>query len=406
MHYQVVIKLLALVAHTSFVVYLLFFVMWDKSCTIGSIQMAEDFVDNQVWKLDDIPLYAMPITDAMDGTSYVRDSPSLQEATVYNPDPRCATEESVSDALNCVDTGLFAFVRYALPKSTSLVLASSLNLFYIILVFEWISTSFAVFYLMNPHDTLNTKRVLVVWNLILMLATVTLSSTSEWNIPANNVMVGLVSLAVTIFVQMFVDRIAPAVDRKSDDKSRQQDESVSGHYSIIIRYCEYAITAPLLMMGTIAVCTTYAPIWALQVAFVGTMLCNVMGIFAHAIFDANPVAAGIFQQAAWFYFASAWTFFIHVVTSLSPDTPSFVISLLLLLPIFYSCFGIAGSTLHAYLRYRELVPANVIDQAHYRDAAFRITGTIFDLLSVVVKLAISLTVVTGGSFGPGSNCDR
>jgi hypothetical protein len=371
---RIALQSIPLCAHFALVIYILAQIMWDSSSRIGTSTMAQAFVDDNP---SESPLYAVHTTNQTLRTSYQHSSWRLDY---------CVETHNSSYVLQCVDTGLFDIVRYDLPSST-LVLGASLNVFYIILVFEWISTGFALFYIAPPHKNATTHnivaRITASWNILLVILTAILYTTDSWDVPANNCVFGIGSLLVASAIQMGLGALGLE----------------NSTYRLVSRYCEYAITAPLLILGTMAVITISAPIWVLQVAYTGMLFCNLSGIASTlCIYDKSRASSDL-QLASWFYFVSSWTFFIdRVQNSGFQDAPDFVQVIIVALPVFYGTFGFVGTTYHWAIRLATLKNDDKKKQTSYTTIAC----VAFDILSVVVKIMIAITVITGGSYGPGS----
>jgi hypothetical protein len=373
---KIALQSVPLCAHFALVVYILAQIMWDSTSRIGTSAMAQAFVDDNP---SESPLYLVHTTNQSLRTSYQRSSWRLDH---------CVETHNSSYLLQCVDTGLFDVVRYDLPSS-SLVLGSSLNVFYIILVFEWISTGFALFYIAPASGTLHDRiaRIVASWNIILVILTAILYTTDSWNVPANNCIFGIGSLLVASAIQMIIGVLGLG----------------EFTYRLVSRYCEYAITAPLLMLGTMSVITISAPIWVLQVAYTGMLFCNLSGIASTLCINYESRASSDLQLASWFYFVSSWTFFIdRVQNSGFQDAPDFVQLIVVALPVFYGTFGFVGTTYHWAIRLSTLGNENELVNTKAQARYTTIACVAFDILSVVVKIMIAITVITGGSYGPGS----
>jgi hypothetical protein len=106
----------------------------------------------------------------------------------------------------CDITGQQATVDISTNPMTSITLMSSFHIYYLLLCVVWVSASFTVFALPSQHlegmigkiAQLTTNYLPVVWNLILLVYTLT---RSEY-IPRNNVIIALVFVIITTLIQM------------------------------------------------------------------------------------------------------------------------------------------------------------------------------------------------------------
>jgi hypothetical protein len=115
----------------------------------------------------------------------------------------------------CLMTGQQATVDMTSNYRTSAILFSSVNVNFMLAVVLWISASFALFYLggspklkdeRQMEDALWTSDdifmgVAIVWNVILVIIILAPDVQRHANIPLNNVVISLVALIATIFVQ-------------------------------------------------------------------------------------------------------------------------------------------------------------------------------------------------------------
>jgi len=115
----------------------------------------------------------------------------------------------------CLLTGQHATVDMTSNYKTSTILFSSVNVLFMLTVVLWITASFALFYIggrpklddvsNNNKDEFNLEDGLmslaIVWNVILVILILVPEIQKSLNIPLNNVVIAIVALIVTIFVQ-------------------------------------------------------------------------------------------------------------------------------------------------------------------------------------------------------------
>lgn len=377
--------------------------------------------------------------------------------------------------------------------SHSTVLGSSIDIAYLITLFEWVSASFAFFYLDLPLDAKLAGHfktaVATVWNLVLLI--VILALQQKWDTPRNNVILAVVTLSATILTHCIThwcavfsgsNQISPVVEDlfgspeqvnkiRPDARvqrssplpvlpnpgqrfappstapnqqraqirlrypvnlqcnssvflrvgesgaaglpTREQTElplqkqatadAVSPPDATTLRYLEYSITAPLLMLGTQSTIVMSGPIWALQVCYFSMMFCNLLGVAAHKAIMATTKgmvpphlygASVLFLVSSWLFFSAGWVHFLHFVHNMMQSLPSVAMSIIWLLVVFYLAFGIAGTVAFVQLYYNSRPSTQVLATLN----------TVFDVLSIVVKVSIAASILMSDELGPRSFC--
>lgn len=413
--------------------------------------------------------------------------------------------------------GYAVLSMYKLGTSSS-VFGSSINVAYIILLFEWVSASFAWIYAFPYKRHSWTSRVIpvvtVLWSVVLIVATGVYHS--SWAIPANNVMLGIITLCAATVVhaalglkyydtklnpfslkwapsgETIVDDIQMAPVLYSVPDSYVRDEpsappeewdaypvgpeatlgqnigacanwrNPAGHRdtayrrpapiavklrcntavflhglngrtpnvvnkngacasfvpmqemlndTTTLRYIEYAITAPLLMLGTQSTIVMNGPIWALQVCYFSMLLCNVIGLAMHhtilcvvrgvnqsgaLLVPHEKGAAVLLLASSWLFFTAAWVQFSHSLLQMITQLPSVALIIVSLMISFYSSFGIAGSVAFLYL-YKSKDLSSVQKTLDW-------LNNVFDVLSVAVKVTVAAIILTSAELGPSSFC--
>lgn len=257
----------------------------------------------------------------------------------------------------------------------SYVPGSSWNVPVMIMLFEWITASFALFYI-NPGDWSWTlfpgvnlvPVVCTVWNVILVV--VIWSMRVAMQIPDNNLFLFSFCLFSAVVFQNYVARprtkqdslpeqkplveegVAPqnkvvwrtdhfirnrkqqngrvrfmGADAKFGDDYHEAkyadvlDDSGEGP---VVRYMEYLITAPLLLECLYLGMGSTGLVWTYQAVFASLSICNMMGIPLHYIVMALPSAVGEaktrLQVAGWSSLISSWMawaagFFVFIYTA-------------------------------------------------------------------------------------------
>lgn len=398
----------------------------------------------------------------------------------------------------CALSGQFSAVEVLDDSRYTPVLGSKNAILFLMLLFEWISASFALFYLdifgrNNDYYWARfvTLACALAWNLTLFIMTFYMASTNRWFIPTNNLIIGGVVLmwAVITHILYGIPTGKPMDDARpggyqeigneeggeeaengaaiynpapystgSDVRQRKlpgqvvvssimklpnsEPANLSVHWTddaletekietlrskmaaTELRYIEYAITAPILMMGIQSTVVLNSPVWPLQVAYMGILLTNLYGIPLHQAvifmvrirnaFKDDGVAdsiswitnsimwtAIIMLIASWMAYTSAWLVFFQSVIVFFNSYPSGVAIAIVALPVFYSLFGVAASWY--YIRWI----------VWYTDPEFKIKDLesdmmylnfIFDTLSITVKILLVGVVVASDQFGPTAGC--
>lgn len=335
---------------------------------------------------------------------------------------------------------------------TSTVLGSSVNVAYVIVLFEWVSASFAWRYATPDMSLTDTPKIAlfvqigtVVWSVFLLVITAVYHS--SWGIPTNNVILGIITMGVTTMVhvvlalQFYVGApLADSADRIPDYPVHHNDipsaspmtesympqtraklvcnvsvflrgsqASVSKYPTSVplrdtttLRYIEYAITAPLLMLGTQSTIVLNGPIWALQVCYFSMLLCNVLGQAMHQTL-LQPVAhasahgkaaAVLFLVSSWLFFSATWVQFSYELLQMITKLPTVVTVIVSLMFSFYSSFGVAGTAAFFYLYKGKQDRQVILDWL----------DRIFDILSVAVKVSVAAIILTSDELGPSSFC--
>lgn len=403
--------------------------------------------------------------------------------------------ESLSRA--CALSGAFNVVEAIDEGRHTPVLGSRNNILFLILLFEWISSSFALFYL-DIFDKVwsywvgrfLTTYAPIAWNIGLIGFIMLAVSRDDIPIPTNNAILGTVlltwaflthilyalpqgkeadvgikprwgssiapvrgeasivharggavnsdmlrlrrgggkgSLATSGSIHFFKDAKPELLgihwngDRLETQKMSKLRERTAASE---LRYIEYAITAPLLFMGIQSTTVINSPVWPMQLGYVGIFLCNLYGVPLHQclmfmtrINESRSKQGGgntlltvtsflwwatfLLLAASWMAFGSAFVVYFASIGQFWNEYPLFVKILLVCLPIFYGMFGIVATWFYGKWL------------AWYRDLSYdteklrtdmEYMNTVFDTLSIIVKVGAALIVVTSDRFGPSAGC--
>ena len=487
----IVLRFIILCTHTAFALFAFMTAagILHAGCSRNNVHMAEEFTsllhpENGLKLYPENGLKLYPVT------------PTKMTETGYGP-------------LSASDISQKAYTMrsmYALVPSST-VLGSTINVAYIILLFEWVSVSFAWLYTFPyQRDTWTNEvngPVLIIWNVALVI--ITAVNRSSWDIPTNNFILGTVTLiaATIVHVALLMQHNLPAwfewvslhtedtltpghadqelmadmvdampdpnpahnsdshqhnsapsappwteenehtdLDGNFNNHSRHRSNSQASrinagmrsprllcnaavflrgpqsmsntdvkHTTVdpknikdttTLRYIEYAITAPLLMLATQSTIVMNGPIWALQVCYFSMLLCNVLGQAMHrsilgCVHNATPHAKGaavLFLLSSWLFFSAAWVQFSHALLQMSTNLPTVAITIVSLMIPLYTLFGVAGTAAFFYL----------YQGAHDSQMILDWLNNVFDVLSIAVKVSVAAIILTSDELGPSSFC--
>lgn len=143
----------------------------------------------------------------------------------------------------CLLTGQQATVDMTSNYKTSMTPFSSVNVVFMLALVLWITASFALFYIggapkLTPIDQLSEDKgkltsddifmgIAILWNVVLVLIVIVPDFQANANIPLNNVVIAVVALLVTIFVQWqwahFHWYETDFIDANAAEATKQQD---------------------------------------------------------------------------------------------------------------------------------------------------------------------------------------
>jgi len=341
-----------------------------------------------------------------------------------------------------------------LSPDNSHIFGASWNTIATVMLFEWISASYALFYI-DPFDSWlkldslwwgmhPVPVICTAWNAGMLIAI--WAARTHMNLPINNAIIFSFCLAFTIVVQnvLSISRTGvqdaesePLVEVKSEtvksamqwrtdhflrNRSKKTDMrhnwsegslNENFHepsynqalekpgYGAIVRYLEYCITAPLLLVALFSNSVPYAETWKFQAQFAALFACNLIGVSLHfSMVSITEESNRTFKAANYLFFAS-WTAFVaglyvFVWTTRefllrSPDdtyVPSWVLFLIWMLLVMYSMFGFLASRFYIP-RLMWCVPFSSDDWGWLT--------TYFDFCSLFIKLPVAWTIWVKGA---------
>lgn len=267
-------------AHASASIYILFLVFQvDKYCAEGSNKKhyIEEYVNNAQHRYlynDGYSSRTWPVkNERYDGSEIYQGV--LQPTTGICRD--ITDQESQNNAVihACAAAGLHQSFEKTPDNAIQSILGSSINILYLMLIFEWISASFALFYVddiqeSKPNPNLSRFKLTILcivfaWDITLIILAFVMVFDDRWNVPTNNAILGMFALFKTIVVQ--ISCTANAVSRPQNAVSETPLNSPleNSYSSAAIHYIEYAITAPILVIGVQSTIVLNSSIWPIQV---------------------------------------------------------------------------------------------------------------------------------------------
>jgi hypothetical protein len=331
----------------------------------------------------------------------------------------------------------------------SFVLGSSWNVIFAVAVFEWITASYALFYI-DPFDSwldwqplmygLHPIPVLcTLWNLALII--IMWAQRYEMNIPPNNAFLYTMALAVTIVIHnvlsinrswkidnekeetykevatqsLRTDLFLRSRGKRQDDYRQMISSGRSTTYdfhqpnymilfdkcccSPLPRYMEYMITAPILLVALYASSVPNDLTWKFQFVAMALVSCNALGVPLH--YSVLQITGDVmrFTKAALYFLTASWIclvvgLYVFIWTlrdflfGSDSGMPQWVQMLIWLMIVLYAMFGVAAS--------RYYIP-KILWDPKYGPEEYRWLGFYFDIFSLAIKLPVAWTIWVKGA---------
>ena len=385
----------------------------------------------------------------------------LTDSAVIETDPELYPLEikrskPLLDACNgtwCLAQNIPALYDITRPENSH-TFGSSWNTIATVMMFEWISASYALFYI-DPFDSWLTLDALwwgmhpvpvlaTLWNASMLCAV--WAARTHMNLPVNNAIIFTFCLGFTIVVQNVLSisresvpdsETEPLVEvrsepvkvsvhwrtdhflrnraKKTDSRQEWTGKTLDANFhepsynqvlekpgfGAIIRYLEYCITAPLLLVALFSNSVPYAETWKYQAQFAALFACNLIGVGLHFAMVSITEESGRMFKAANYLFFAAWTAFgsgiyVFVWTTRefllrsSDDTymPTWVLFLIWALLVMYSMFGLLAS--------RFYIP-RLLWYVPFSSEDWGWLTTYFDFCSLLIKLPVAWTIWVKGA---------
>lgn len=334
--------------------------------------------------------------------------------------------------------------------STSWHLGGSVNVIALMCIFEYITASFALVYFAKSFRVVTIMRYSgeQFLNVALMVA-------GFWNLaftfllfikspvlPASHTFLfGALGSIIASFVQYRFTRKIKFGELKGfkNAKLDKYNTSESGKFAydkneFLIRYAEYAITAPMVFIASLIILTlSGVTATSLQLSFVSMSVCNLLGIVVHELYEADSENTHYNMEmlfalgASWYAWACAWVPFFFPFAKLMnalngiPDTSArdMVIAVIAMMIFFYCLFGIIPTFLvYSAPFFKPLFNKDtegdgndknedekkVKDNRKYFYGPTYMRVWIFDTLSLSIKLLVVGIVSSSDIFQPRRGC--
>jgi hypothetical protein len=399
------LKVTISVVHVSFSIFLAVWYSEYIKCDSGNMMMTfqETSIHDSILQH---PIFPVRVSSGEESYTYNRELYPVFDRK--NVEENCGKEfTEVGSADFCAFRGIVPSVDVEYSR-TDLSIASGYNMVFLMLLFEWITASFAVEYVgdsLNENHKISINVVTIVWNMTLFIYTCCYTH----ELPSSNVFLALCYLSIlmirTTLRIIFPDIISVfyIADGKTSD-------------AISTRYFEYALTAPVLLLGVQGI-TTFARGWTFIVAFSFMAITNLLGIPLHKLTLAlvamkDDEYRADFQLlmmltlfASWVSFLISWVVYFTEVGTFFLDMPDAIKGVVILLPIFFASFGVVGSVFYTHVFYTS------VSRKSSDTSAELITDTRkqcdlmawrYDILSLTIKLVVVLCVWFSDTNKPNS----
>jgi hypothetical protein len=287
------------------------------------------------------------------------------------------------------------------------------NIVFLMMVFEWITASFALDYIAEDNRPLNYFSIL--WNYALLVLTAVYTP----ELPLNNVVLTYVLVCLAIFRQLLHASRSPETETWGVPQLWHLGE-IKGKLpknvmdKITTRYFEYSLTAPVLIIAVQSI-VTFSPGWTYAVTYVTMVVTNLVGIPMHKVAwrlfenrapqtgspDDKPLLQNVLASLlfiSWTTFATSWVTYMIEVGMIFSSLPDPIKVLVLMLPVFFTLFGVFATRVYLPL----ILHTRKGDGIHAQFAGN--LDNIFDILSLVIKTLVVLIIWSSNTFKP-NQCD-
>jgi hypothetical protein len=230
-------KTLAFLVHFGFSIFLLQWYIQNSSCNSGnrSKTYTQTFInlfgkERESWAV-------LPNTDKDQSYHYTQDYvPVMSKVAISTHCPEYNVSNGITENDLCIFRGVMPSMETTYLKD-DYTLGSTTNLVFLMILFEWITASFALDYVAESlykeykWETIGkmAHQISIVWNVILLIVVIVYIPNLPWN---NVIIVGVISIV--------------AITRQMLTYGQYMNKTVT-------RYIEYALTAPVLMISVLSI---------------------------------------------------------------------------------------------------------------------------------------------------------
>jgi hypothetical protein len=402
------VKVLLFIVHCGFSIFLMHWFVKENKCDNVSYR-ATYYQSPHVDKSNTRPIFPVIVAESDAAYKYNIEL----DAVCWNTDLQCgipglhAVHSLNGEPLIDWTSPLCQF-RGVLPSAELMYLKDDYtlggvnNMIFLMVVFEWITASFALTYVAAKLDAgyiqTTCDAISLVWNLCLFVFSLAYSPKLPWN----NMTIGWLLAAIAMAWQ--------AVHIYSY-KAQKVAYKLN---TITTRYFEYAITAPVLLIavqGTV----TQAKGWTFPVAFACMAVTNLLGIpLQKAVSyelsrkklkesekdddkvkasDTNQVLIFMTLLVSWLSFLTSFVVYLIETGALFDLYPIPIQVLVVVLPLLFVSFGLCATFICI-----QVMMGKPVWSDSYMDY-------VYDILSLVVKVFVVLTIWFSAEFRPNSGCD-
>lgn len=286
-----------------------------------------------------------------------------------------------------------------------------------VLTFQWLTASYAVFYLYFESWPVVWPYIAILWNALGMVLWAALAS--NWGLPSGNLFMLEVIFACTIIVQVTATTTPNISANNVQDKltgarlAKECYMNMLANKCCYLRFAEYSTTAGLLAMGLMAFLSVQDE-KAYQFALFLILFTNLWGVAIELLSGAicqlpqkppNAQASPFFQararlfSAMWLFMASSWAVYtgflvsyineiVPVLDAFSRDRgpPAFVVVAMISVIALYSVFGFITTG------------AQMAKRINRTGSWYATYIFLLDLCSLVVKSLVGLAIFTSLGF--------
>ncbi len=324
---------------------------------------------------------------------------------------------------------------YGTPQSYDVIQHSlSWNVFALLSAFEWLSASFALFYLKDILNLWLSRASEIILATCLIWNVIGIFTHMPYGMPLTRLQAGITGLSllaasasqITFMLPMDPDNqstcapeeggmIAPPPSQLKKTTSQGTNPNIKqggGENRVIQHYTEYCTSASLLFVAVFILFVPDPVAWAPLFGFTGIMICNITGIGAHYCkldlsddspatpwYDLDWTKCGnhfkLFLLHSWLALLGSIMIIIYLARDslTSSDVPDWVRFILWNLLVTYTLFGVWATVCYTVAGARNT-------GEHFRRWMERLDYGL-TVLSVAAKLPVAYTVYYGLVQGPG-----